>query len=221
MKYLFIFAFMSTIGWFIEVIYRSWQVKKFVNPGLMLGCTLPVYGIGGIILNLLADLKLVANIYLNYFFLSLIAMFLLSLIEYIGGFLLEKYFKIKLWDYSNYKYNLKGIICLRMSIIWGIASLIYFIFINNFLNEITSSFLSFKYSNFLLGIYVGFFLFDFYFSIKLLIKIKEYSIRQKKIINFEMLKMQARNEDANVFALKKIFYLLYPYKNIYEFILPK
>ena len=221
MKYFVIFALMSTIGWFIEVIYRSWKAKKFVNPGLMLGCTLPVYGIGGIILNLLASLKLVNNIYLNYFLLSLIAMFLLSFIEFLGGLFLEKCFKIKLWDYSTNKYNLKGIICLRMSIIWGIASLFYFIFVNNFLNEITFLFLEFKYSNFLLGIYVGFFLFDFYFSIKLLIKIKEYSIKQKKIINFEMLKMQARDEEASVFALKKIFYLLYPYKNIYEFILSK
>lgn len=85
MKYFVIFALMSTLGWFIEVIYRSWKTKKIVNPGLMLGCTLPVYGIGGLFL--------------------------------------EKCFKIKLWDYSTNKYNLKGIICLRMAIIWGIASL--------------------------------------------------------------------------------------------------
>ena len=51
--------------------------------------------------------------------------------------------------------------------------------------------------------------------------IKEYSKKQKKIINFELLKMQALNETSNIFALKKIFYLLYPYKNIYEFIVTK
>lgn len=221
MKYLFIFAFMSIIGWILEVLYRSFISKKFINPGLMLGCSLPVYGVGGIILNLLADIKIVNNIYFNYFILSLIAMILLTLIEYIGGVLLEKIFKIKLWDYSIYKYNLKGLICLRMSIIWGIASLIYFALLNNFLNEITLSFLSFEYANFLLGIYVGLFTFDLYFSMKLLNKIKKYSQKQKRIINFEMLKMQARDENAHIFALKKIFYLLYPYKNIYEFILTK
>lgn len=68
----------------------------------------------------------------------------------------------------------------------GNSFIVYFTFVNNFLNEI-----------------------------------KEYSIKQKKIVNFEMLKMQARYEEASVFALKKIFYLLYPYKNIYEFILSK
>ena len=221
MKYLFIFAFMSIIGWILEVLYRSFISKKFINPGLMLGCSLPVYGVGGIILNLLADIKIVNNIYFNYFILSLIAMVLLTLIEYVGGVLLEKIFKIKLWDYSKYKYNLKGLICLRMSIIWGIVSLIYFVLLNNFLNEITLSFLSFEYANFLLGIYVGLFTFDLYFSMKLLNQIKKYSQKQKRIINFEMLKMQARDENANIFALKKIFYLLYPYKNIYEFILTK
>ena len=221
MKYLFIFAFMSIIGWILEVLYRSFISKKFINPGLMLGCSLPVYGVGGIILNLLADIKVVNNIYFNYFILSLIAMVLLTLIEYVGGVLLEKIFKIKLWDYSKYKYNLKGLICLRMSIIWGIVSLIYFVLLNNFLNEITLSFLSFEYANFLLGIYVGLFTFDLYFSMKLLNKIKKYSQKQKRIINFEMLKIQARDENANIFALKKIFYLLYPYKNIYEFILTK
>ena len=221
MKYLFIFAFMSIIGWILEVLYRSFISKKFINPGLMLGCSLPVYGVGGIILNLLADIKIVNNIYFNYFILSLIAMVLLTLIEYVGGVLLEKIFKIKLWDYSKYKYNLKGLICLRMSIIWGIVSLIYFVLLNNFLNEITLSFLSFEYANFLLGIYVGLFTFDLYFSMKLLNKIKKYSQKQKRIINFEMLKIQARDENANIFALKKIFYLLYPYKNIYEFILTK
>lgn len=221
MKYLFIFAFMSIIGWILEVLYRSFISKKFINPGLMLGCSLPVYGVGGIILNLLTDIKIVNNIYFNYFILSLIAMVLLTLIEYVGGVLLEKIFKIKLWDYSKYKYNLKGLICLRMSIIWGIVSLIYFVVLNNFLNKITLSFLSFEYANFLLGIYVGLFTFDLYFSMKLLNKIKKYSQKQKRIINFEMLKMQARDENANIFALKKIFYLLYPYKNIYEFILTK
>ena len=90
MKYFVIFALMSMIGWFIEVIYRSWKAKKIVNPGLMLGCTLPVYGIGGIILNLLASLKLVNSIYLNYFLLSLIA----------SVFALKKIFYL-LYPYKN------------------------------------------------------------------------------------------------------------------------
>lgn len=221
MKYLFIFAIMSIIGWLLETFYRSIVSKKFINPGLMLGCSLPVYGFGGIILNILADLKLNTNFYLNVLLLSLLAAFLLTLIEYLGGILLAKIFKIKLWDYSKAKFNINGLICLRMTIIWGICAFIYFLFINDFLNKLAFNFLNYKFSNFILGIYVGIFMFDFYFSIKLLLKIKEYSKNQKQIINFELLKLQARNEDANIFALKKIFYLLYPYKNIYEFILSK
>ena len=86
MKYLFIFAIMSIIGWLLETVYRSIVSKKFINPGLMLGCSLPVYGFGGIILNILADLKLNTNFYLNVLLLSLLAAFLLTLIPTFSDF---------------------------------------------------------------------------------------------------------------------------------------
>lgn len=46
---------------------------------------------------------------------------LTSILEYITGFILEKVFHNKWWDYSNKPFNLHGYICLKFSIYWGLA----------------------------------------------------------------------------------------------------
>lgn len=44
-----------------------------------------------------------------------------TILEYITSFLLEKIFKARWWDYSCYKFNLNGRVCLQNSIFFGIA----------------------------------------------------------------------------------------------------
>ena len=102
-----------------------------------------------------------------------------------------------------------------MFFIWIIASFIYLALINNLLNDLYNSL---KNIDFLLGFYYGIFIIDLYFSFKLLNKIKSYNAIEKNIINYELLKIQVRNENINNKALQKIFYLLYPYQSINEFI---
>ena len=60
--------------------------------------------------------------------------FVLSVWEYFVGFLLEKLFKTKYWDYSNNKFNINGRVCLLNSIYWGFLS-VFFIEIWNPLVE--------------------------------------------------------------------------------------
>ena len=55
--------------------------------------------------------------------LFLLGMILCSIIEYIASYLMEKIFHDKWWDYSNYKYNINGRVCLKNSILFGIGSL--------------------------------------------------------------------------------------------------
>lgn len=45
-------------------------------------------------------------------------------LEYITGFLLERIFNCKWWDYSDYHFNLKGYICLQYSLLWGLLAVI-------------------------------------------------------------------------------------------------
>ena len=46
-----------------------------------------------------------------------------SLLEWLTGFVLERLFHQRWWDYSQEPFNLGGYICLRFSIAWGLACL--------------------------------------------------------------------------------------------------
>ena len=49
---------------------------------------------------------------------------LTSALELVTGFLLEKIFHEHWWDYSEEKFNLGGYICLKFSLLWGVACLV-------------------------------------------------------------------------------------------------
>lgn len=59
-----------------------------------------------------------------------------SILEYITGFLLEKIFKAKWWDYSDMKFNIKGRVCLQNSILFGILSLLLIYILHPFINSL-------------------------------------------------------------------------------------
>jgi uncharacterized membrane protein len=46
---------------------------------------------------------------------------LTSVLEYVTGYILEKVFHNKWWDYSDKPFNIKGYVCLKFSIYWGLA----------------------------------------------------------------------------------------------------
>ncbi len=76
----------------------------------------PIYGFGMlIILVVLTPLKH------NLLLLFLGAMLLASLLELITGYLLKKIFHTSWWDYSDHRFQLGGYICLKFSILWGVA----------------------------------------------------------------------------------------------------
>lgn len=51
-------------------------------------------------------------------------MLVTSIIEYITGYLLEKLFATKWWDYSTYRFNIHGRVCLRNSLMFGVLSVV-------------------------------------------------------------------------------------------------
>jgi uncharacterized membrane protein/HD superfamily phosphodiesterase len=124
--YVVLFVIYSFLGWVIEVIYRSITQRKFVNAGFLYGPFIPLYGIGAAF-----------TIILQYFFHTwhLVPRFIifgltLTAIEYSIGFLFEKIFKLTLWDYSEYKFNLQGKVCLLFSTLWTILAFIFITFIH-------------------------------------------------------------------------------------------
>ncbi|NMW84585.1 hypothetical protein HKO22_02355 [Peptoniphilus sp. AGMB00490] len=112
LMYYFIYAF---VGWVVEVSYHAVTVGKFINRGFLSGPYCPIYGFGAIsVIYFLTDIA-----EKNKFVLFLGSMLIATLIEFLSGFLLEKIFHERWWDYSDRKLNIGGYICLEFSVIWG------------------------------------------------------------------------------------------------------
>ena len=124
------FIIYSIAGWILESVYRSYREKKIINTGFLNGPLCPIYGIGAIIMFLF--LRQFSNNIIILFTVSLIGM---SLWEYLVGYLLEKIFKTKYWDYSDHKINIKGRVCLSNSICWGILGVLFVKYIHPFVEK--------------------------------------------------------------------------------------
>ena len=114
--YFFIYAI---VGWCVEVIHAALKSGKFENRGFLNGCWCPIYGVG-IILVLLC----LTPININVFVLFIASLVLTSVLEFVVGFVLEKLFNTKWWDYSKEHFNIKGYVCVKYSIMWGVACVI-------------------------------------------------------------------------------------------------
>ncbi len=118
-QWLMFFYIYCFVGWCIESAIVSFDEKKFVNRGFLRSPMLPIYGFGVIII-LLICLPVRDHPVLVYIF-GLIGT---TALEYFTGWLMESLLKMKYWDYSQRKYNIKGRICLRSSLFWGLLSLL-------------------------------------------------------------------------------------------------
>ena len=132
--YFFKFFFITSIlGFFIESFL--WHGHE---SGILYGPWTPIYGIGSVIILIISS-KIFKKRNINSFFkfalLFVFCFILLSLIELIGGILIEKIFDVVFWDYTKYKFNIGKYICLEISFLWGIVSCL-FVFIKPFIDRI-------------------------------------------------------------------------------------
>ena len=108
----FVYGF---LGWCTEVAYAAAKQGKFVNRGFLNGPICPVYGIGvGVVVQFLTPVE--NNLVLLY----ISSTILVTVIEGLTGFLLEKIFHNKWWDYSEQPLNIGGYVCVLFSLIWGV-----------------------------------------------------------------------------------------------------
>lgn len=216
-EYLFIFCLFSVVGWILELSYRSIVNKRFINPGFMSGCVVPLYGFGAVILTILCNLFLSINSTYKVILIFFLAIILMTILEFISGFILLKCFHLRLWDYSMFKYNYKGFVCLEFSILWGMLSLVFYVFIFPHINSLAHSFINNKTCIFFLGIFFGVFLVDLCVSINLLDKLNKYAKNMASIINVEKLKLDARRKEKK----KRFINTIYPYLSINRFLKDK
>lgn len=118
-EYILYFFLFSFIGWAIEVSRQFIQKHCFVNRGFLVGPCCSIYGYGTILTALL--LYKYQN---DFFVLFVMSMVTCSVLEYVTSWLMEKIFNARWWDYSSEKFNLNGRVCLKNSILFGLAGTI-------------------------------------------------------------------------------------------------
>ena len=127
MFYTKIFLLYSLLGFIMEsTLYKIKRINK--HSGIFYGPMTAVYGVGIISIELLNKYffnKIKCNKILKLLIEFITLIIILSLIEYLGGNILNYLFDIDMWNYSHIKPNFCKYICLRNSIIWGILGTIY------------------------------------------------------------------------------------------------
>lgn len=114
------FMLYSFIGWAVEVAYAAYKEKRFVNKGFLAGPICPIYGFGALLI-LELD-KFIKSGSLPFYMGIALAVVFTTTLEYITGYIMEKFLNIKAWDYSNEVLNLHGQICLKFSLFWGMLA---------------------------------------------------------------------------------------------------
>lgn len=118
-QWILFFFFYCFCGWVWESCYVSVRQHRWVNRGFLHGPLLPIYGSGAIVV-LLATLRVQESLLLIY----LVGMLAATVLEYFTGAAMERLFKVRYWDYTNQKCNLKGYICLSSTLAWGVFSIL-------------------------------------------------------------------------------------------------
>lgn len=205
MKYLVIvstlFVIGSLLGWLIELLFRRFvSQKKWMNPGFLTGPYLPIYGFGVTLLYGISNIPLgidvaIWDIVLRILFIGVG----MTLVEFLAGLIFIKGCGIKLWDYSNRKGNIMGIICPVFSLIWlAVGSLYYFLLNPILVNGITWISENLIYTYFI-GIVIGAMVVDFAYSVHLATRLK--TIKESADERFEDLKKKWK-ERLNSLHLK-------------------
>ena len=129
--YMFLlFMIYSCIGWILEVVGKLIENKRFINRGFLIGPYCPIYGFGVLIM-----ISFLENYTHNVILLFVLSMFICMMLEYVTSYIMEKLFNARWWDYTRYKFNINGRICLETSIPFGLGGLLVMYVINPFLTN--------------------------------------------------------------------------------------
>ena len=120
-KSLIIFFVYAVIGWIYELFIFYYHDGVWINRGFLYGPYLPVYGFGMLLLvsilnNIVSRKKKNFKEWVLDVVIVLIAVFLIAtLVEYITHYVMDVFFNIKLWDYTNQFLNINGRVCFNAS----------------------------------------------------------------------------------------------------------
>ena len=115
----FLFFTYSFLGWVGEVVFTAAVRRKYQDRGVLSGPLCILYGISALVITFaLRDIRD------GWFFLFVFSAVYATVIEWIGGHILEYTSHTRWWDYSTQPFNLDGYICLGASVTWGVLGVI-------------------------------------------------------------------------------------------------
>ena len=110
----------SFFGWVYESILCSITSGSLVNRGFLNGPVCPVYGFGALVVILAFWREPNIQVW-NLFFSSMV---LTCTLEYLTSWAMEKLFHARWWDYSQYRFNINGRVCLLGAVAFGAFSVL-------------------------------------------------------------------------------------------------
>ena len=212
---LFLFYIGCIVGWVMEFFFRRFFApgKKWVNPGFLTGPWLPIYGFGVCTLYLLAGMEPylpIENMILRKLALFFVMALCMTVIEYIAGLIFVIGLKTKLWDYSNEKFNIQGIICLKFSLMWAVLGAVYYFLIHPALVDAIEWFKVNLQFCFVLGTVFGIFAIDVVYSFNVVAKIRAFAKENDILVRYEELKASIRKNAAEQKKKYRFLFALRP-----------
>lgn len=116
--YFILFIIYSFIGWIIDCLYDFFRKGKLINRGFLIGPLCPIYGVGSLLI-----VTLLSKYQSHPIALFILTAVLCATIEYFTSLIMELIFKNRWWDYSDFKFNLNGRICLETTIPFGLGGM--------------------------------------------------------------------------------------------------
>ena len=116
------FTAAGIIGFIYEEICGYINEGYFFKRGTTYGPWIPIYGFGALLI-----FTLTVKVRKKPLLVFLIAAVACGLLELVSGFVIDKYFHMRLWDYSNVMLNwghVNGYICVRSVVTWGIFGML-------------------------------------------------------------------------------------------------
>lgn len=128
--YFFVYGF---LGWCTAVIFAAFKQHRFVNRGFLNGPICPIYGVG--VTLVIACLEAFQS---NLLLLYISSVILVTVLEGVTGWAMDKLFHNKWWDYSKLPFNIGGYVCLLFSLIWGVACVFIVYFVHPLIHQVLS-----------------------------------------------------------------------------------
>lgn len=117
-EFVIYFTIYAFFGWLWELVYCGITLRRWHWRGFLATPILPIYGF-----SVLAVVLFVEPYIHNPFLVFLSSAAVVTLIELVTGWCMRHVFHIRLWDYSDMPFDLKGYISLYTSLGFGVLGL--------------------------------------------------------------------------------------------------